>query len=320
MRITRRKAIQTLMGTGAALFVHQEQASADGGQSHAPDRRAQDPPKTGPGKSVKVAAVQLRSRPEIEKNIERHRHFIHRSASTGARVVVFPECSVTGYNKKAIAKDTLRRLEEAERSIAEAAKEAGVYVIAGAPTPSGDGLFNSAVVITPAGKILERYHKIQLAGEQWAIPGEHMSVFPIDGILCSIIICHDERYPELVRLPVLAGARIVFYISHESGMEEKKKIAPYRAQIQARAVENSVFVVHANAPADKRPRGGSHGQSRIILPDGNIVAEAGHFEEDYVEAVLDLDSATGNLARRSGEFETLKDWWQHGVAKVRRIT
>jgi predicted amidohydrolase len=128
-----------------------------------------------------------------------------------------------------------------------------VYAIVGMPHRDGGKLYNSAVVIDPSGKILERYHKVQLA-ESWPDGGDHLSVFKIDGIPCSIIVCHDERYPELVRLPVLAGARLVFYLSHESGLDKETKIAPYRAQIQARAVENSVFVVSQRGGYDPPAR------------------------------------------------------------------
>ena len=181
----------------------------------------------------------------------------------------------------------------------------------------GDRLYNSAVVITPHGEILARYHKVQLA-ESWPVAGEELLVFKIDGVPASIIICHDERYPELVRLPVLAGARLVFYVSHESGLDKESKIAPYRAQIQARAVENTVYVVQANAPANPDATG-SHGQSRLIAPDGNLIEEASMFGEEVISATLDMEKATGHQAQQSIERGPLGDWWRAGVAKVRII-
>jgi predicted amidohydrolase len=164
---------------------------------------------------------------------------------------------------------------------------------------------------------MERYDKIHLA-ESWPQAGEHLSVFKLDGVPCSVIICHDERYPELVRLPVLAGARVIFYVSHESGLREEKKLVPYRAQIQARAVENHVFVVHANAPANS-DASGSHGQSRIIAPDGNILHEASIFGEDMLTATLNLRQATRANALNSLERGPLRDWWQEGIKRVRII-
>ena len=60
---------------------------------------------------------------------------------------------------------------------------------------------------------------------------------------------------------------------------------PYRAQVQARAAENRVFVVHANAPANP-DLSASHGQSRIVDPDGNIIQEASQFDEEVLIADL----------------------------------
>ena len=272
-----------------------------------------------PVSRIRVFVVQFRSGRDIRTNVERHIDYIQRCAADGARIVVFPECSVTGYFPDTIEKLRSQELAKAEDSLCQAAKATAVYVIAGIPTRLPDKMFNSAIVITPEGNVLERYHKIHLAGEKWAASGDHMSVFPIDGTLCSIMICHDERYPELVRLPVLAGARIVFYISHESGLEAPEKIEPYRAQIVARAVENSVYVVHANTPWDKERNEGSHGQSRIISPSGQIIEEAGIYDEQIITADLDLKKADAWLARRSLEADFLQDWWKQGIALVRKV-
>jgi predicted amidohydrolase len=114
------------------------------------------------------------------------------------------------------------------------------------------------------------------------------------------------------------GARIVSCDSHGSGVRQEAKLGPYRAQIQARAVENTVYVVHANAPANDDLTG-SHGQSRVIAPDGNIVHEASMFGEEVVTTDLDLGRATGENAKRSIDRGPLTDWWREGVKRVRVV-
>ena len=218
--------------------------------------------------SFKVAAVQMRSSRNLADNVARITNSIHDCAAKGARVVVFPECALSSYLADVVTNLSAAQLTRASEQVAEACRQAAVYAVVGTAWREGGKLFNSALILAPTGKVIERYDKIQLA-ERWPQAGDHLSVFKIDGVPCSVIICHDERYPELVRLPVLAGAKVIFYISHESGLREEKKINPYRAQIQARAVENTVFVVQANAPAN-RDTTGSHGQSRIIAPDGRL--------------------------------------------------
>lgn len=274
--------------------------------------------KATPPETLRVAAVQMRSTRDLDENVAATRRHIAECAEKGARVVVFPECSVSGYfDNEYMRALTKSQLEAAERAVADACREHEVYAIVGMPVRAGEKLYNSAIVIDPTGRVVERYHKVQLA-ESWPDEGDHLSVFKIDGIPASIIICHDERYPELVRLPVLAGARMVFYISHESGVDRPTKINPYRAQIQARAVENDVFVVQANAPAN-RDGSGSHGQSRVIAPDGNIVDEADIYNEDVVFATLEVAKATGNLAKNSVKRGPLGPWWNEGLKHVRVI-
>ena len=267
--------------------------------------------------SLKVAAVQMRSSRSLEENLSRITNSIHQCASRGARVVVFPECALSGYYGDTVTTLSAEAITSAEGQVAEACRAAGAYAVVGSAWRDGDRLFNSALIITSAGKVVERYHKIHLA-ERWPQAGQHLSVFKIDGVPCSMIICHDERYPELVRLPVLAGAKVIFYISHESGLREEKKLGPYRAQIQARAVENTVYVVQANAPANEDATG-SHGQSRIIAPDGNIVEEASMFREEALVQTLDLRKATRSNALNSRKRGPLADWWQEGVTRVRVI-
>ncbi len=273
-----------------------------------------------PAVNIKVAAVQMRSSKNLDENIERTIEFIRRCANKGARIVVFPECSVTGYFVDAIKETTSEQLVEAEKRIAAASKKYDVYTIIGMPWRENGKLFNSAIMISPKGTVIERYHKVQLAkpAETWPDPGDHLSVYKMDDVMCTTMICHDERYPEIVRLPVIVGAQIVFYISHESDIKYESKVGPYRAQIQARAVENCVWVIQANAPANEDTTG-SHGHSRIIAPDGNILKEATIFGEDIIMATIDVSRATREYACRSPQSEVLRDWWQEGLKRVRVI-
>lgn len=266
---------------------------------------------------LSVASVQMRSSTDLSDNTARIMGFIEKSAAEGAKVVIFPECALSGYDEKAVKALSERQILDAEKEIAVACKKSSVYAIVGLPFRDGSTLYNSASVFSSDGKVIERYHKIQLA-EAWPDQGDHLSVFNINGIPCSIIICHDERYPELVRLTVLAGARVIFYISHESGVKEESKIGPYRAQIQARAVENNVFIVQSNAPANPDATG-SHGQSRIIAPDGNIIKEASVYSEEIVYASLDVSKASRGNALKSMNRGILQDWWKEGVKSVRII-
>lgn len=270
---------------------------------------------------LRVAAVQFYTCFDVAANTKQIIDWIGKASKQSARVVVFSEMALTGYTKNAEFKDSLdwSVIDSSIDSIRRACKENNTYAIVGAPTRDGDAMFCAALAIDPRGEIIDRYEKTYLAGEKWASPGRKFTTFSIDDTKCATFICHDERYPHLVNLRALAGAQLFFYISCESGLSEEHKIGPYRAQVQARAVENGVFLVHANAPAqrdDLDMDGTSNGHSRIIGPDGNIIREAGAFEESMVIADIDLRHARPNSHPAALTDGPAAEWIRKGVELV----
>jgi predicted amidohydrolase len=257
---------------------------------------------------LKAAAVQFRSSFDVEENRKRIVETLAKLSGEGVNVAVFPECALTGYHKDAVLAAEAIRVAAAEDSIRQACATGRIAAIVGSVYKINGKTYNTAVVFNSRGELVERYAKIYLAGEKWATPGNHIALFDLEGVTSTVIICHDERYPELARLPALAGARVLYYISHESGMANERKLVPYRAQMLARAVENHMFAVAANAPANVKDNSGSHGQSRIIFDDGNIAKEASFYGEEILVETLSIEPA--KLERPFKEL--LKDWWRQG--------
>ncbi|HEU0139427.1 MAG TPA: carbon-nitrogen hydrolase family protein [Bryobacteraceae bacterium] len=258
---------------------------------------------------LKVAAVQFRSSSDLDDNATRMCEILGRLADEGVQVAIFPECALTRYNADSIASKSAEAIAAAEEKIRACCGQKKIAAIVGSVYKVNGRTYNSAVVFSSRGELVERYAKIYLAGEKWATPGNHISFFDLEGIPSTVMICHDERYPELVRLPAIQGARIVYYISHESGLRRDYKLAGYRAQLMARAVENNMFIVSSNAPADPKDFTGSHGQSRIVNVDGNVLKEASFFSEEILIETLAVKPA--KLERPLKEL--MKAWWQEGV-------
>ena len=99
-----------------------------------------------------------------------------------------------------------------------------------------------------------------------------------------------------------SGAQIVFIANNEAGLEREDKLLGYRSMQISRATESHVFSIMANAPADKERFGrknSSHGNSNIVDPLGNVLDEAGSFEERIVKAELDLSQANRSTVLRT---------------------
>ncbi len=260
------------------------------------------------GLKLRVATVQFRSSFDVRQNSERIAAHLRRLAGDGVQVAVFPECALTGYDTRPEFSPSAVEIETAERQLQQTCRGAKIAAVIGSVYKVNGRTYDAAVVFDSHGAIIERYGKVYLAGEKWATPGNHVAYFELEGVISTVIICHDERYPELVRLPALKGARIIYYISSESGLSEEHKLLPYRAQVMARAVENGMFLVQANAPANP-DLSGSHGQSRIITSDGNVLKEASFFGEDILVETLAIQ--TGSLQRPLEGL--LGQWWSQGI-------
>jgi predicted amidohydrolase len=268
-----------------------------------------------------VAACQILTFPSPKESADKIQHWMRVAAGEGTQVLAFPEASICGY---ACDPDYWREADpadfrRAEARIVRAAKRLRMAVVLGTVHWEEGRLYNSLLLIDRDGTVRGRYSKTHLA-ERWPNPGRRLFVTPLAGVPSCFLICHDIRYPELVRLPAIAGARVCFFCSNESGLLQENKLSAYRAMPIARATENSIYVVMANAPGnpdDLRSPSQSHGNSKVIHPDGNVIREAGFFEERLVAATVDLAAASRAMALRSVNDDTiLRNWMREGARLV----
>jgi omega-amidase len=270
---------------------------------------------------IRIAACQILTYPEVSRSVDKILDWMERAAADGIDAVAFPEAALCGYQcdpeywAGAREEDFLK----GEEAITAASQKLGIAVVVGTAHWEGGKIHNSLLVVDKGGERRGRYTKTH-AAERWGNPSTALPVYTLAGVKSCFIICHDIRYPELVRLPAIAGAQVCYYLSNESGMNRERKFSAYRAMPISRATENSIFLVMANAPADldaMQSVSQSHGNSKIIHPDGNILEEAGHFEERLVTQTIETDDAHRYIALRAVNDATiLQDWLRKGVRKV----
>ena len=274
-----------------------------------------------PQRTLQITAAQLKFRPTLPENVELIRRLIGEAAEAGSDVVLFPECALTGYNVdfRRFARDDI---ENGLKAVSEAARAHRCHVLIGSPTFARGRWFNSLLVFDRRGRERFRYHKIHLTPRdaKFFTPGNAVAFFRIDGVPCTAIICHERRFPELVRLPVMMGAQIVFHPN--AGLDApavSKKKRGGRDGIAVRAFENQVFYVFANSVG---PQGGglwSAGDSKIIAPDSQVLALANNRDEMLVHARLDLSQAGRKYAREAlQEPKFLRAHWKSMLAACRR--
>ncbi len=261
---------------------------------------------------------------DVEFNLRTTLHYIQAAAQYGSRVVLFPEANLTSYYFPYLIKLKLANIQDALQQVQAAAATNNIWVIVGTIQKTPNKFLNLMHVINPRGKIVHEYAKVNLAGrdeKKYCRGGNKLSLFEMDGIPCTMVICRDGRHPELYRIPAMAGAQILFHPSCSSDEIEAVtwKRTSGRAQ-QPVGPNAKIFHCVANtigeSPDGKQT---SSGSSFIREPNGIPLAEAGFYQEEMITAVLDLSRAD-----RAYVLDSLKNppflsgYWRQMIEDMKR--
>ena len=267
-----------------------------------------------------IAVAQMKFRASIRDNVSWLTQVIHLSVKAGADAILFPECAITGYNCD-FTTVSRSQINAALQTLKSEASAARCYVLVGSPTYHGRKRYNSLVVIDRGGRIIFCYSKIHLTARdrRFFHAGNTLAFFRVAGVPCTALICHERRYPELVRLPVMLGAQIVFHPN--AGLDSlavSKSKRQGRDGMAVRAFENEVYYAFANSVG---PQGGgfwSAGDSKIVAPDSRVLALANNRDETVIQAELDLSLADRKYAREAlRQPAFLRQYWKAMLAACR---
>ncbi len=229
-----------------------------------------------------VAALQMVSTPDRERNLAEAGRLIADAAASGARLVLLPEyfCFMGHQDTDKLALAEAYRDGPIQRFLAERAKAHGIWVIGGtlplkAPEPSR--VLNTTLVFDPQGREAARYDKIHLFNfekgdesfdEARTIrPGDAVRTFDAPFGRVGLSVCYDLRFPELYRrMGDCAMIVVPSAFTYTTGR------AHWETLLRARAVENQCYVLAA-AQGGKHENGRrTWGRSMLVAPWGEIVA------------------------------------------------
>ena len=254
---------------------------------------------------MKVAAVQMDVKIlENEYNLKRILDHMEQAAHAGAKLVVFPECALSGYcfssREEAMpAAETVPGPSTGK--ILEAAKRLDVSVVVGMLERAGDNLFNAAVVITPEGiqGTHRTIHLLHLGIDRYDAPGDvPFPVFQAAQAKIGVNICFDCSFPEAGRVLKLKGAQILAIPTNWPVGSDTWAHIP-----KVRAIENHMYVIAADRVGEERGFRFA-GHSQIIDVTGDVLAEADETEETILYADLEPARADQNrVVRIPGVWE-----------------
>ncbi|MDT0306811.1 carbon-nitrogen hydrolase family protein [Streptomyces sp. DSM 44917] len=254
---------------------------------------------------MRIAACQLASGVSPEENLAALARETARAAAEDADVVVFPEAAMArfGVPLAPLAEPLEGPWATRVRSVADAA---GVLVVAGMFTPSGDGRVRNTLLITGRG-IDTHYDKVHLydafgfAESATVAPGDRAVTVDLDGVRLGFATCYDVRFPGLFTRLAGDGARVVLLPA--SWGAGPGKAAQWEVLVRARALDATCWVVAAGQadpatvgepPATSAPTGIGH--SMAVSPFGEVRARLGAAPGLLL---ADVDPAEADDARRT---------------------
>jgi len=190
---------------------------------------------------------------------------------------------------------------------AERARANGIHVAYSQRERDGDKAFNTGVLIDRCGNLLGKYRKMHLApGEEREVAQGDLGypVFQTDFGRVGMGICMDIHFPEMWRILALDGADVLLWptmaIDYTGNHIE--------SIVNARAIDNQVYVVSSHYVQQPFLAGKSMGHARIVDPYGRTLADTSH---KPALAVTDVDLDAGYEYWVTGElkekYPTLKE-------------
>ncbi len=282
-------------------------------------------------RTITVAAAQLGPIQKAEPRsvaVERMIRLMEQAHRRGVELLVFPELALTTF----FPRHYYERIEDADSwfeiaipsnetaLLFQAARRYGVgFHLGYAELTPERRRFNTAILVNPQGEILLKYRKVHLPGHAEFNPArkvQHLEKryfevgdlgFPViraamggvSGINMGLMICNDRRWPEAWRVLGLQSVELVMLgyntpsTNQEAGGFEAHHLRVFHSHlsIQAGCYQNACFAV-ASAKAGTEDGCELFGHSIIVNPQGEIIAQAGTWDDELIAADCNLDMCT----------------------------
>jgi predicted amidohydrolase len=296
--------------------------------------------------NLRIATAQFENRSNDKAyNLGVIRELSEKAAASGAAVIAFHECCITGYTfARYLSKQQL--LEVAEiipdgpsiQQLTAIARESNIAILAGLfEKDEADKIYKAYVCVDKHG-LVAKYRKLHPFINPHILPGDRYVVFDLCGWKCGILVCYDNNVIENVRATTLLGADIIFmphvtmctpstrpgagFVDPALWVNRETDPTSLRAEfdglkgrawlmkwLPARAYDNAIYAVFSN-PIGMDDDQLKNGCSMIIDPYGDIIAECRNLGNDISIANFTADKLTkagGYRYKKARRPELYKD-------------
>ena len=232
---------------------------------------------------MKIAQIQAHVYEEKEKNLEELERNLERIKDENIDLVTLGEMFNCPYQTPCFPVYAEKERGETWQKLSALAKKYQIYLSAGSvPEKDKEGhVYNTAYVFDRLGNQIAKHRKVHLfdiavkGGQRYResatlTAGDQITVFDTEFGKMGICICFDCRFPEIVRLMTLQGARVILV---PAAFNMTTGPAHWELMFRGRAVDNQCYMIGTSDARDEQAGYVSWGHSLVVSPWGDVVAQ-----------------------------------------------
>lgn len=247
---------------------------------------------------IKIAAIQMSTVADKMENVRTVKAYLEKIKDENPDFVILPEMFCCPYQTENFPIYAEKEGGPVWQQLSGDAKQYGIYLIGGSmpEKDAEENVYNTSYIFDREGKQIGKHRKVHLfdidikGGQTFKesdtlTAGDSDTVFDTEFGKMGVMLCFDIRFPELSRMMVNDGARIVFV---PAAFNMTTGPAHWELSFRTRALDNQIYMVGCAPARDVSAGYISWGHSIVTDPWGRVTGMLDE-NEGILLAELDMD-------------------------------
>lgn len=247
---------------------------------------------------IKIAAIQMSTVADKMENVRTVKTYPEKIKDENPDFVILPEMFCCPYQTENFPIYAEKEGGPVWQQLSGYAKQYGIYLIGGSmPEKDAEGnVYNTSYIFDREGKQIGKHRKVHLfdidvkGGQTFKesdtlTAGDSDTVFDTEFGKIGVMLCFDIRFPELSRMMVNDGAKVIFV---PAVFNMTTGPAHWELSFRTRALDNQIYMVGCAPARDVSAGYISWGHSIVTDPWGRVTGMLDE-NEGILLAELDMD-------------------------------
>lgn len=247
---------------------------------------------------IKIAAIQMPTVADKMENVRTVKAYLEKIKDENPDFVILPEMFCCPYQTENFPIYAEKEGGPVWQQLSGYAKQYGIYLIGGSmPEKDAEGnVYNTSYIFDREGKQIGKHRKVHLfdidvkGGQTFKesdtlTAGDSDTVFDTEFGKIGVMLCFDIRFPELSRMMVNDGAKVIFV---PAAFNMTTGPAHWELSFRTRALDNQIYMVGCAPARDVSAGYISWGHSIVTDPWGRVTGMLNE-NEGILLAELDMD-------------------------------